>query len=523
MRNLSSVSKVARARIGLLAVMAAVAAVLAGCGSSSSGGDGGGGEGTSLTGSGVPNGDVANTRYTSGGPIDSSTVSNLQVAWKLPLTATSAFGSYASTPIISKGVMYSQDLASNVRAINVETGEVIWNGIFEQPDHGPNGVVVAEGLVFGANPTEAFALDQQTGEREWSVKLTRNAKEGIDMAPGFHDGLVYVSTVPVNVEEFYGGNGVGILWALDAQTGKKVWHFNTVPNDLWASSGATKNLNSGGGLWYPPAFDEEGAMYIAVGNPGPIPGTEKYPWGSSRPGPNLYTDSIVKLDAETGKMDWYFQLTPHDVNDWDLQDPPILVKSGGKDMVIGAGKSGIVVALDRESGKLLWKRPVGIHNGHDDIGKEAMEGKEPKLPVTLLPGSLGGVIAPMASDGSTVFVPVVNSSLTISSMTEKSEGGPGTGELVALDVETGKVKWKEELSSAAFGYVTAVNDLVFATTYEGAISAYDAKSGTVVWREQLPAGTNTGVTVADDILIAPAGVAAAEGQTAQIVAYRLGG
>ncbi len=519
MRNLSRMSRVART-LGVLVAMVVTAAVIAGCGSSSSAGDG---EAASFTGSGVPNGDVANTRYTSGGPIDSTTVSNLQVAWKLPLHATSAFGSYASTPIISEGVMYSQDLASNVQAIDVQSGEVLWTATFEQPDHGPNGVVVAEGLVFGATPTEAFALDQKTGQQEWSVKLARNSKEGIDMAPGFRDGLVYVSTVPVNVEEFYGGDGVGILWALDGKTGKKVWHFNTVPDDLWTNSTATRNLNSGGGLWYPPAFDEQGAMYIAVGNPGPIPGTEKYPWGSSRPGPNLYTDSIVKLDAKTGKMDWYFQLTPHDINDWDLQDPPILVKSGGKDMVIGAGKSGIVIALDRKSGKLLWKRPVGLHNGHDDIGLEAMQGKEPKVPVTLMPGSLGGVIAPMATDGSTVFVPVVNSSLTISSQTEKSEGGPGNGEVVALDVATGKVKWKEETATPAFGYMTAVNDLVFSTTYDGTVSAFDAKSGTVLWREKLPAGTNSGVTVADDMLIAPAGVAAAEGQTPQIVAYRLGG
>lgn len=495
-------------------VIAAVVAALGGCGGSS-----GEGEDTSFTGSGVPNGDLANTRYEKGSPIDSSSVGELEVAWKLPLRSTSAFGSYAGTPVVSKGVMYSQDLASNVQAIEVESGKVLWTASFEQPDHGPNGVNVANGMVYGVTPTEAFALNQKTGQEEWSVELARNAKEGIDMAPGYKDGLVYVSTVPVNVEEFYGGDGVGILWALNAKTGKKVWKFNTVPNDLWGN----RKINSGGGLWYPPAFDEEGSMYVAVGNPGPIPGTDQFPWGSSRPGPNLYTDSIVKLDAKTGKMGWYYQLTPHDVNDWDLNDPPILVKAGNKDMVVGAGKSGIVVALDRKTGKLLWKRPVGIHNGHDDIGKEAMEGKPPKLPVTILPGSLGGVIAPMATDGSTVFVPVVNSSLTLNGQTEKTEGGPGTGEIVALDLATGKVKWKEELATPAFGYLTAVNDLVFATTYDGTISAFDAKSGSVVWREKLPAGTNSGVTVEGDMLIAPAGVAAAAGQTPQIVAYRLGG
>ncbi len=515
MEQLSRVFGAARAAVVVLAIAIVAAVVLAGCGSSSSDG-----EEVSFTGSGYPNGDLSNTR-SQRGPINSGNVANLQVAWELPLTGVSAFGSYASAPIISKGVMYSQDLVSNVQAIEVETGKVLWTASFEQPDHGPNGVVVENGLVYGVTPTEAFALDQETGNEVWSTKLTRNAHEGIDMAPGLHGGLVYVSTVPVNVEEFYGGGAGGILWALDAKTGKKVWSFKTVPDDLWAKSAAAKKVNSGGGLWYPPAFDEEGSMYAAVGNPGPLPGTEQFPWGSSRPGPNLYTDSIVKLDAKTGKMKWYFQLTPHDVNDWDLNDPPILVKAGGKDVVVGAGKSGIVVALDRKTGKLLWKRPVGIHSGHDDIGKEAMEGKTPKLPVTILPGSLGGVIAPMATDGKTLFVPVVNASLTLSGQEEKSEGGPSNGELVAIDLATGKVKWKEEMATPAFGYVTVVNDLVFATTYDGTISAFDTKTGSVVWREKLPAGTNSGVTAAGDMLIAPAGVASAEGQKAKIVAYKL--
>lgn len=513
MESLSRVSKAAWAVTGVVALAIAVVLVLVLSGSSS-------GSDADFTGSGYPNNDLASTRHV-GGPIKRSTASDLVVSWTLPLTATSSFGSYASSPIVSKGVIYSQDLASNVQAIDLESGEVHWTKKYEMPDHGPNGVVVAEGLVFGATPTFAFALDQETGEEVWSVELVRNEREGIDMAPGYHDGLVYVSTVPVNVNEFYGGDGVGILWALDAKTGKKVWKFNTVPNDLWSAKNA--NINSGGGLWYTPSFDDEGSLYAGIGNPGPIPGTEKFPWGSSRPGPNLYTDSIVKLDAKTGKLDWHYQLTPHDVNDWDLQNPPILVKAGGKDMVIGSGKSGIVIALDRESGKLLWKKPVGTHSGNDNIGLEAMRGNYPKTPVTLYPGSLGGVIAPMSTDGSRIFVPIVNSPLIISSQTEKQEAGPTNGEVVALDAATGAMEWKRKLTTPAFGSTTSVNDIVFATTYEGTISALDAKTGSIVWREQLPAGTNSGVVVAGDTLIAPAGVAAAEGQKPQIVAYRLAG
>jgi outer membrane protein assembly factor BamB len=127
----------------------------------------------------------------------------------------------------------------------------------------------------------------------------------------------------------------------------------------------------------------------------------------------------------------------------------------------------------------------------------------------------------MATDGKTLFVPVVNSSLTLSSQEEKSEGGPGNGELVAIDLATGKVRWKEEMATPAFGYLTAVNDLVFSTTYDGTVSAFNTKTGSVVWREKLPAGTNSGITVSGNMLIAPAGVAAEEAQKPQIIAYKL--
>jgi glucose dehydrogenase len=266
-------------------------------------------------------------------------------------------------------------------------------------------------------------------------------------------------------------------------------------------------------------------MYFGVGNPAPFPGTGKFPWGSSRPGPNLYTDSLVKLNAKTGKLDWYHQVTPHDLYDWDFQGPPILMEAGGRQIVVAAGKSGIVLAADAKTGKVLWQVAVGKHNGHDDDGLLAMRGEESKIgvPTTVYPGDLGGVIAPMSTDGSLLFVPVVNSPVAVVSGAESEEPGPSTGEVVALDAATGKTKWKEELSTPAFGATTAVNDLVFATSYEGSLSAFDAKTGQVIWRESLPAGSNSGVMADGDTLIAPAGIASAAGQTPQIVAYRIGG
>lgn len=506
----------ARVALALVALLAVSALTVSGCGGSS---ESDGGE-VSFSGSAYPNVDLAGTRN-SKGPIDTTNVNGLEEAWTVPISGEGAFGTYASSPVVVNGVVYSQDLGSNVQAIERDSGEVLWTRSFELPSLGPNGVVVADGRVYGATPTEAFALDQETGKQLWSVVLTRNEKEGIDMAPGFKDGVVYVSTVPTNAGSLYAGEGVGILWALDAKTGKKLWKWNTVPNNLWGNP----KVNSGGGLWYTPAFDDKGFVYFGVGNPAPFPGNPQFPFGSSRPGPNLYTNSIVKLDAKTGKKQWHFQLNPHDIYDWDLQGPPILVSSKGRELVLAAGKVGYVIALDAKTGELVWKRAVGIHNGHDDDGLYAMRGEYSKIKAgTVYPGVLGGVIAPMSTDGTTVFAPVVNSPASLVSGSESGEGGgPSNGELVALDVATGAVKWKHEFAGApAYGSTSVTNDLVFATSFDGKVHAFDTKSGRLAWQVTLPAATNAGVAIDDDMVIAPAGLATAEGQVPQIVAYRLG-
>jgi outer membrane protein assembly factor BamB len=245
MEKLSGVSKAMRVATGLLAV--ALLAAATGCGSSSSSDEG---EKASLTGSGYPGVDAANTRNPKS-TIDSSNVTSLSQAWTAPIRGVSNFGSYASTPVIDKGVIYSQDLASNVQALALDSGEVLWTASFEDPSYGPNGIVVADGRVYGGTATAAFALDQKSGQEVWSVPLTRNQHEGVNMAPGYSEGKVFVSTVPVNATESYEGGGAGVLWALDAKSGKKLWHFDTVPTSLWGDP----KVNSGGGLWYPPAFD----------------------------------------------------------------------------------------------------------------------------------------------------------------------------------------------------------------------------------------------------------------------------
>ncbi len=474
----------------------------------------------------LPGANSENTRDV-GGPINSSNVSTLGVAWTVPIVATGTFGAYATTPVVSDGVVYTQDLASNVYAINLESGKLLWIKKYNSPDEGPNGVTVANGTVYGATESSAFALQAATGEQLWVKKLTRNENEGIDMAPGYHDGTVYVSTVPGNAKAFYAGNGQAILYALNASTGAVKWKFEQVPANLW--SNAHTHINSGGGLWDPPTFDSKGNLYIGIANPAPWPGSKTLPWGSSRPGKNLYTDSMVKLNGETGKLMWYYQLTPHDIFDWDVEDSPILANYNGTPIAIDGGKGGILFAVNAETGALLWKRPVGTHNGHDGTPAEAEKGdyKNLKLPLTVEPGDLGGIESQLASNGKTVYAAVNNLAVTYKGYTDETGEfvgglGKGTGDLVAVNEGTGAVEWDAKLPSSPYGAAALANNVLFTTTFAGKLYAFESTSGKELWSTQLSAGTNAPVTIVGDTVITAGSFPQVPGQKALITAYRLG-
>ncbi len=472
----------------------------------------------------APNQDLSNTRVASS-KIDSGNVSQLGIAWTVPIKGGGTFGNYASTPIVADGVVYTQDLTSNVKAIDLETGQVKWSKDYDAEDVGPNGLAIGYDKIYGATSDFAFALDKDTGDEVWqSEKLTRNANEGIDMAPGVFDKTVYVSTVPGNAKSFYKGNGVGVLWALDAATGKQKWKFLTVPEDLWSPEHT--DINSGGGLWHPPAFDDDGNVYVDIANPAPWPGTNEFPWGSSRPGPNPHSNSLVKLNPDDGKVIWARQMLAHDVYDWDLQLPPILTKDGDRSLVLSSGKLGYVIATDPADGTVVWKKPVGEHNGHDHDNELVLDGETaqlPKLPVTVLPGILGGVETQMAAADGVVYVPIVNLPVRFPNQeTPQLEIPKGTGEVEALNIADGSLKWKRELPQPAYGAATVSNDLVFTTTFEGKVIALDRDDGSIVWQKQMPAGTNAPLAIVGDTLITAASFPQTKDQQPAIIAYRLG-
>jgi outer membrane protein assembly factor BamB len=448
--------------------------------------------------------------------ITSKNVSTLGLAWSLPVQATG----YATTPVIVGGVLYTQDLASNVYAINPTQGKLLWVHKYNSANVGPDGVTVVNGTVYAATASKVVALQAATGEQLWSKKIVRNKNEGIDMAPGYHNGTVYVSTVPGNTNAFYAGNGEAILWAMNAKTGKTKWKWDEVQN-LWGN----RKVNSGGGQWDPPSFDAQGNLYVAVANPAPFVGTNKFPWGSSRPGDNLYTDSVVKLNAKTGKMMWFYQLTKHDIMDWDINNSPILTKgAGGKPIVVDGGKAGIMIALDASNGHLLWQRPVGIHITPADIGET--DPSKLHLPLTVEPGALGGMESQLATNGKMAFAAINDTPGKYTGQNAITGGlkfisKKSHGEMVAVDQATGKIVWDHKFSAPAYGAVSVTNDVAFTTTYDGYLWGLNTKNGKVLFKQKLSAGTNSAVTINGNMVISAGSVPTGVGQTAQIQAFKL--
>jgi alcohol dehydrogenase (cytochrome c) len=472
----------------------------------------------------LTNGNYDQTRYYPGKQIDTSNVGKLHPAW---IFQTEVKESLETTPIVVDGVMYVTTSFNHVYAINAKTGEEYWHykhkmGPVTTYCCGPNnrGVAVYKDKVYMATlDSKLVALDAKTGSLLWQTDIA-DPELGYSetMAPTAVDGKILIGT---NGGEY----GIrGFVRAYDAETGKLVWNFDTIPENsvgVWATHDATgKDMHRdiaaekatlkekgdpyktlGGGVWQNPAVDlKNKRIYFVVGNPSPDLD------GAIRPGDNLYTDSLVSLDLDTGKYVCHFQYIAHDVWDLDAVSPPILVDVKDKDGntvpgVIHAGKTGNVYVHKRDDCSLIrFSEPMVDQTGMWTL--PTAEGAK------MLPGANGGVEwSVMAVNPELGLTYAVNLHQPMTYQVESSPypggklwlGGafkiiPGSdqfGNVTAVDYNTGKIAWQKKTPLPMMGgALTTAGGLVFTGEGDGWFRAYDAKSGDVLWSFFAGAGVN---------------------------------
>ena len=442
----------------------------------------------------APGQNLDNARAAVGSRITAENVATLQTAFSTDLPGASAL---STAPLVVDGTVYLQGATGAVVAVDAASGAIRWSSPTTGFDIGPFGVAIADGRVFAdAGSNGILALDQQTGDELWRTRITTTPTLGVDIQPTVFYGIVFAATVPVSVGGIYTPGDRGTLVALDAATGAVRWTFDTVQGDLWGHP----EINSGGGAWYPPAIDpRRRTVYFGTANPAPFVGTAEFPNGQSRPGDNLYTDSVVALDVDTGALRWYHQVTSHDLFDRD-QVHVMLARARGRDVVVSAGKSGEVVGLAPRTGRVLWQRSVGIHE-HDT---------DPQLfgPTVVYPGTYGGVLTPPATAKGVVYVATNNAPTELPPDSPSYFGGQlGThdGEVVAIDAASGAVVWDTKVPGDPLGGATVVNDLVLTALLDGSLVALDRGTGKIVWRHATGGGVNGWLAAVDDTLYIPVG------------------
>lgn len=500
-------------------------------------------------------GDLYNRRYSVLDTVTTENVKDLKPAWITSLGSGSDFKySGEATPLVVDGVMYITTGANNVLALDAVSGEKIWEyepDIDEDMDTvccgwNNRGVAFGEGKIFATLlDARLVALDQKTGKVLWETEVA-NWEEGytITNAPLYYNGKVYTGVAG-------GEYGIrGRMMAYDSDMGREVWRFNTIPgpgeegydegtwpyeeNDSWLTGGAP--------VWQTPAVDPElGYIYFAAGNTAPDLD------GSNREGDNLFANSVLALDAETGEYKWHFQEVHHDIWDMDPANPVVLydVKMDGelRKGIAQAGKTGWVYLLDRTNGEPLvgieekevpqeerqktaatQPHPVGDSFVPQEVTKDDVKNDLPDeftgeiggifdpfwdVPLTLKPSPQGGANwPPSAYNPDTEYFYVLGNdnyfSFTRNEDQEFSEGdaylgsvfapvleAPQRGTVTAIDVKTNKIAWQVDWDAIAYsGVLTTKGNLVFVGHNDGRIIAFDAKTGDQVWEYMTDAGAN---------------------------------
>ncbi|SEQ89032.1 alcohol dehydrogenase (cytochrome c) [Virgibacillus subterraneus] len=500
-------------------------------------------------------GNIYNGRYSPLNKIDTSNVSDLKAEWITSMGTGHEFKySGESTPLVYDGVMFNVTGENHVAAIDATTGEFIWEYKPKLPKGldtlccgwANRGVALGDGKVFiGLLDARLVALDQKTGEVLWETVVDEWEKGyTITSAPLFYDGKVYTGIAG-------GEYGIrGYVAAYDADIGRQVWRTYTLPepgakgSETWPED-SENWLTGGAPVWQTPAVDPElGLIYFATGNSSPDLD------GSNRKGDNLYTDSVMALNADTGEYEWHFQEVHHDIWDYDPANPVVLydVKMNGetKKGIAQAGKTGWVYLLDRTNGEPLvgieekpvpqnknqktsptQPFPIGDSFVPQKITKEDIERDLPKEfdgkfgniftpfwdePVTVKPSPQGGANwPPSAYNPNTELFYVLGNDNYFSyahyaedeenkfevgkewlgSIWQPVEKSPSRGTVTAIDIKTNKIVWQNDWDTIAYsGILTTAGNLIFTGHNDGRIIAYDATNGEKVWQFKTDAGAN---------------------------------
>ncbi len=476
------------------------------------------------------NGNYEQTRFYPNAQINRSNVRRLHPAW---IFQTEVKESLETSPIVVDGVMYVTTSYSHVYAIDAKTGQEIWHfkpklGLVTTFCCGPNnrGVAVYNDKVYvGTLDAKLYALDAKTGSVAWS-KDVGDPEKGYSetMAPTAVKGKILIGT---NGGEY----GIrGFVKAYDANDGTLLWTFDTIPENsvgVWATTDATgrdehrdigaekealaKNGDPyktlGGGVWQNPSVDEAAnRIYFVVGNPSPDLD------GAPRPGDNLYTNSLVSVDLDTGKYVCHFQFVPHDL--WDLDDvsPTVLVSARDKSgkmvpAVLHAGKTGYVYVNNRKDCSLIrFSEPMVSE-------KDRWTLPSPTKPLDanaarMFPGANGGVEwSPMATDPNHGMAYAINleqemtytvasspypdGKLWLGGAFTNVPDGIQTGNVTAVDYNTGKIAWQVKTPQPMIGGIlVTAGGLVFTGEGNGAFKAYNSANGNLLWQFEAGAGVN---------------------------------
>jgi alcohol dehydrogenase (cytochrome c) len=454
------------------------------------------------------NGDYTGRRYSSLHEIDGSNIERLRLAWVFHPGNSQ---SLEATPVVINGMMFLTS-ANDVFAIDAHTGRAVWHyarpassGLLDDAAaHKSRGVGVWQHFVYSeTDDAHLLCLDARSGGLRWDVEYAEKSKHyGATSAP-----LVVKDEVIVGTSG--GDSGVrGFLAAYDAATGKLRWKLWTIPGPGEFGSSSWPGdayLHGGGTTWMPGTYDpSSNTLFWTTSNPAPDF------FGDTRPGDDLYTDSVLAIDVDTGKLKWHFQFTPHDLYDYDATETPVLadVEENGvtSQLLLQADRNGFFYVLDRANGKFLHAAPfvekLNWASSINDAGRPMLSGKIPTADGTLICPSIDGAtnwFSPSYNPETKLFYVMALESCNIFFATPKpfvkgqTYYDTGTKHpsdehpkkiLVALSVPDGKVTWRYPQTGAGDswgGILTTAGGIIFFGDDAGSFEAVDATSGRPLW------------------------------------------